>query len=94
MALNPILYYRINFVVYLIRMRIDEIIIKLCELDSRDEMETFLQDEMDRVEVPEYRIEKDDYIGELYDVYGYLIRGKFRDKKPIYQKLMDKVDSM
>lgn len=71
-------------------MKIDEIIIKLCELDSSDKMEIEVQKEMERTEKLEYSEELDEYISSLYNIYGYLMRGKFRDFKPIYQKLVDK----
>ena len=75
-------------------MKIDEIIIKLCELDSKDEIEVHLEKEIKRTEsLPETR-ELDEYLSCLYDINGYMYRGKFRNKKPCYQKLMDKVDEL
>ena len=75
-------------------MKIDEIIIKLCELDSRDEMEVILQDEIDRTEKLEETPELDNYRSDLYDVYGYLMRGKFRNFKPCYLQLEDKLKTV
>ena len=75
-------------------MKIDEIIIKLCEFCSRDEMEVFLDKEIEKTEnLPETR-ELDEYRSCLYDVNGYMYRGKFRNYKPIYQKLVDKMQSL
>lgn len=70
-------------------MKIDEIIIKLCELDSRDEMELYLEEEIEKVESVEDCTKLTDYICELHDIYGYLRRGKYRRYKPCYQQLMD-----
>ena len=75
-------------------MKIDEIIIKLCELGSNDAMEVYLENEIEKAEnLPETR-ELDEYRSCLYDVNGYMYRGKFRNYKPIYQKLVDKMQSL
>ena len=76
-------------------MNIDEIIIKLCNLNSQDEMELVLQKEMERIDTVNSDnfdpIKWQSYYQSVYDLYGYLIAGKFRNFKPIYQKLMDKL---
>jgi len=75
-------------------MKIDEIIIKLCELDSRDEMEVYLEKEIEKTENLLVNRELDEYRSCLHDINGYMYRGKFRNKKPIYQKLLDRVNDL
>lgn len=75
-------------------MNIDEILIKLCELDSKDEMELFLEVEIDRTEQPECPYDTGEYLSELYELYGYLLRGKFRDYKEVYQPLLNKLNEL
>ena len=77
---------------------IDKFISTLCEKTSSYNMEKAVQIEMQKVDKGNVDnidpMEWQSYCQSVYDIYGYLIGSKFRNFKPSFQPLVDKLKDL